>query len=176
MDNKKGAAPEPIEDTPSVKKGKNYILAIGIDQYEHHRTLQNAVADAKGFADLMTKRYGFEHLCPPLYDKTATQHNIREALDKCESLTEFDRLIVFYSGHGWYKTSSKIGYLVPSEAGHKPNTHFISVSAVIDIFKSVQAHHILLVVDCCFGGSFGVERSVTVETQTAKVVAELDKK
>ena len=169
-----GHKPKNKSDAPT---GKNYILAIGIDHYDHHRSLKNAVADAKGFVELMTKRYGFEHLSTPLYDKEATQRNIRKALSKCELLTEHDRLIVFYSGHGWYKKASKLGYFVPTEAEDDPNSDFIPVNFVTDIFKSVDAHHILLVVDCCFGGSFGVERDVLVDQKmTAHLIAKLDKK
>ena len=169
-----GHKPKNKSDAPT---GKNYILAIGIDHYDHHRSLKNAVADAKSFVELMTKRYGFEHLDRPLYDKEATQRNIRKALSKCESLSEHDRLIVFYSGHGWYKKASKLGYLVPTEAEDDPNSDFIPVNFVTDIFRAVDAHHILLVVDCCFGGSFGVERDIVVnEKMTANLITKLDKK
>ena len=102
MDNSRAAGKMPHSNDPSVKRGKNYILAIGIDDYPDHRKLNNAVADATDFAKVMTTRYGFEHLHEPLYNGKATQHNIRKALGKCESLGEHDRLIVFYSGHGWY--------------------------------------------------------------------------
>ena len=184
MDKKRGGSPEPDEEAPfpkesgsaTVKKGKNYILAIGIDQYAHHRALQNAVADAKGFADLMTNRYGFEHLNEPLYDNAATRRNIIKNLNKCKQLTEDDRLIVFYSGHGWYETAIKLGFLVPTDAEDDPHNDFVAVTTVVDILKTVKAHHILLVVDCCFGGSFSVERDVKVDTQPIKVVADLDKK
>lgn len=66
MDNTKGIG-RPSQSTSSVAKGKNYLLAIGIDDYTHHRRLDKAVADANGFADVMTTRYGFGHLQPPLY-------------------------------------------------------------------------------------------------------------
>lgn len=100
MDNTK-AIQRGEQNIPSVKKGKNYILAIGIDDYQHHRSLDNAVADAKAFAAVMTSRYGFEHLNEPLYNKEATQRNIRKAIGKCETLGEHDRLVVFYSGQGY---------------------------------------------------------------------------
>lgn len=176
MDSTQKAVGRPDDTTPSVKKGKNYLLAIGIDAYRHHRSLNNAVKDATGFVDVMTQRFGFELLSPPLYNIEATQRNIQKAIGKCESLCETDRLIVFYSGHGWYKTAAKLGYLVPTEAQDDPNTDFISVSFILDIFKAVKAHHILLIVDCCFGGSFGMERNVHVKEMTEKVASELDTK
>ncbi len=163
--------------TPSVPKGKNYVLAIGIDDYTHHRPLKNAVADATAFVDVMTARYGFEHLNEPLFNKDATKRNIVKALGKCEALDDNDRLIVFYSGHGWYKTAAKLGYLVPTDAEDDPNFDFIEVTSILNIFKGVKANHILLVVDCCFGGSFGLERNVNVsvtEAMTEKKIAKLD--
>ena len=174
MDNTKAIQREE-HSTPSVSKGKNYILAIGIDDYSHHRSLDNAVADAKAFATVMTNRYGFEHLHEPLYNKEATQHKIRKAIGKCETLGEHDRLVVFYSGHGWYKTAAKLGYLVPTEAEDDPNSDFIPVDFITNIFRAVKAQHILLVVDCCFGGSFGLERDVTV-AMTDKKISKLDTK
>jgi formylglycine-generating enzyme len=172
----KGASAFPDNDHLLNTKGENYLLVIGIDKYEVHPTLKNAVADATAFATVMTARYGFKHLVEPLYDENANQRNIRKALGKCESLQDDDRLIVFYSGHGWYKTASKLGYLVPSDAEEDPNSDFIAVNFVNDIFRAVKAKHILLVVDCCFGGSFGVERNISTAEMTAKVALDLDTK
>jgi hypothetical protein len=171
------AARVPPPQKPTKELGNNYLLVMGIDDYTHHKKLGNAVADAKGFAEIMTTRYGFKHLVEPLYDADATQHNIRRAIDKCESLGENDRLIVFYAGHGWYKPKAKLGYIVPTEAGNNPNSDFLPISFITDIFRAVDAKHILLIVDCCFGGSFGNERNVNVDrAMTEKVVADLDVK
>jgi formylglycine-generating enzyme required for sulfatase activity/uncharacterized caspase-like protein len=166
----------PQSSDPSEQLGKNFLLVIGIDHYPHHTKLNNAVADAKGFADVMTARYGFTHLVEPLYDAEATQTNIRKAIGKCESLGEHDRLIVFYSGHGWYKSNAKLGYIVPTDAKSDPNSDFVPVNFITDIFRSVDARHILLIVDCCFGGSFGEERNVLNIEMTDKVVKELNTK
>jgi formylglycine-generating enzyme len=166
----------PNGDNDPQGGGKNYLLVIGIDHYPHHTRLSNAVADAKGFADVMTSRYGFTHLVEPLYDAAATQTKIRQAIGKCESLGENDRLIVFYAGHGWYKTKAKLGYIVPTEAKDDPNSDFVPVNFITDIFRSVDAKHILLIVDCCFGGSFGVERNALNIEMTEKVVVDLDAK
>ena len=174
MDNPKGIEKQ-MHSTQALATGRNYVLVIGIDDYTHHRSLRNAVADANAFVDVMTMRYGFEHLTPPLYNKEATQRNIRKALGKCESLDEHDRLIVFYSGHGWYKTAANLGYLVPSEADDDPNSDFIPINFITDIFRAVKARHVLLVVDCCFGGSFGLERNISV-AMTEKKISILDTK
>jgi len=126
--------------------------------------LNNAVADAKSFTKVMINRYGFQHLCKPLYNKKATQQAIRKALGKSELLDEYDNLIIFYAGHGWYKPKSNVGYIVPSTAKDNPHSDFIPVGFFTDIFKSVDARHILLVVDCCFGGTFGADRNLRIQS------------
>jgi formylglycine-generating enzyme required for sulfatase activity len=163
------------DSPPSVLKGKNYLLTIGIDTYDHHRPLDNAVNDATAFAEVMTNRYRFEHLHEPIYNKQATRKKILDVLSLSESLNEDDRLIVFYSGHGWYKKVSRLGYIVPMDADHNPHSDFIEVGQVINIFKGVNAKHILLIVDCCFGGSFG-ERDIYIEEKAKNVIADLDAK
>jgi formylglycine-generating enzyme len=57
------------KETLQQSPGKNYLLAIGIDQYEHHPHLKNAVADAKAFVTVMQNRYGFELLTEFLKNK-----------------------------------------------------------------------------------------------------------
>ena len=178
MPEERGIGPSPSSDNTPSNRGKNWLLVIGIDEYKHHRPLSNAVADAEAFVSVMTTRYGFELLTPkPLLNSDATQKNIKKALGKCESLEDDDRLIVFYSGHGWYKKAAKLGYLVPCDAEDDPNSDFIEVTSILNIFKSVNARHILLVVDCCFGGSFGINRNVKVaqtQAMTEKKISKLD--
>ena len=41
-------------------KGKNYLLAIGINEYVHCPTLNNAVNDVKEFQAIMVDKYQFE--------------------------------------------------------------------------------------------------------------------
>jgi hypothetical protein len=164
-----------VEKQPEVPR-KYWLLVIGIDKYAHHTKLNNAVSDAKGFFEVMTKRYGFTALSAPLYDADATQANIRKALGKCKTLGANDRLIVFYSGHGWYEVKSELGYIVPTEAENDPDSDFIPTNLITNSFKAVDAQHILLIVDCCFGGSFGAERGTVDVEMTQKVNTDLDGK
>ncbi len=44
----------------STPRGKNYLLAIAINEYQHCTKLSNAVLDIEAFIELMTSRYNFE--------------------------------------------------------------------------------------------------------------------
>ena len=68
--------------TPRVK-GKNYLLAIGIDDYVHCPKLHNAVKDTKEILTVLKSRFQFEqkHITE-LYDHQATKRNIYRAFRK----------------------------------------------------------------------------------------------
>mgnify|MGYP000992966351 FL=1 len=44
----------------TAPRGKNYLLAIAIDDYQHCSKLSNAVKDVEVFIQLMLSRYNFE--------------------------------------------------------------------------------------------------------------------
>jgi hypothetical protein len=166
----------PNSENNKKPSGNNWLLVIGIDQYKNHNNLENAVADAKGFGDVMTTRYGFKHLIEPLYNTDATQANMRKAISKCKTLDEDDRLIIFYAGHGWFEKKTKLSYIVPTEAESDPDCDCIPTNAFTNVFKAVDAKHILLIVDCCFGGGFGVDRISLENAKSEKVNSSLDLK
>jgi hypothetical protein len=47
------------------KHGHHYVVAIGIDHYENWPILTTAESDAAGFAELLTKQFGFEFATDP---------------------------------------------------------------------------------------------------------------
>ena len=49
---------EKMKDQPR-KQGNNYLFVIGIDEYKNFPKLNNAVRDAKDFADIMCHKYGY---------------------------------------------------------------------------------------------------------------------
>ena len=70
---------DPREDD-QFTRGKNYLLAIGIDAYEHCSPLENAVLDAKAFVEVLIDQYGFlEENVIALYDEAATRVAIIDA-------------------------------------------------------------------------------------------------
>lgn len=67
------------EESARQGRGKNYLLAIGIDQYQHVGKLSNAVRDARMVSELLEERYGFEDR-QLLFDGEATRRGIRGVL------------------------------------------------------------------------------------------------
>ena len=156
----KGFVRNPVAG-PLKPLGKNYLFVIGIDQYQHIRKLNNAVRDAKTIHDLLLTRYQFsskEDTTICLFDQDATRENILEQLEAFESLiTKDDNLLIYFSGHGTMNERKTKGYWIPVEAQQK-RSQYISNSDIRDRLEEINAHHIYLIIDSCFSGSF-VHRS-----------------
>ncbi|MBK9489906.1 MAG: caspase family protein [Haliscomenobacter sp.] len=86
----------------SRPNGKNYLLAIAIDDYQHCSKLSNAVKDVEVFIQLMLSRYNFEtENITFIKDDQANKKSIERAfLHLIKTVTPQDNLIVYFSGHG----------------------------------------------------------------------------
>ena len=110
MDSTKGIE-RPHTSTPSVSKGKNYILAIGIDEYTHCPKLHNAVKDAQDFVEILIKRYDFDNsYISTLFNSDATRRKIVAKLSElAQKIDTSDSLIIYFSGHGEFDKVGKQG-------------------------------------------------------------------
>ncbi len=138
-------------------KGKNYFFGIGIDTYPEFRHLQNAVKDVNDIYNCLAADFDYESL-GILANHQATRTAIIDglrALRKNALLTENDKLLIYFAGHGkpddndWTK-----GFLIPYGGKKDSSTSLIRNEELRDIIQSIsKPKHILLVCDCCFGGS-----------------------
>lgn len=141
-------------------QGKNHLLAIGIDEYHSWPKLQNAVKDAREFADVLVRQYQFEasniHL---LLDQEATESNIYEKLREIKKgIGEHDNLIIYYSGHGFYDEDFDEGSWVPVDAEPEKFDRYISNANIIRRVNAIACQHLLMIVDSCFSGSLVVRK------------------
>lgn len=137
-------------------KRSNYLLAIGIDKYKsgEWENLDNAVNDTKALIDVLTTKYSFELIQPPLYNEDATRENIFQAItNTIPILTEDDNLVIYFGGHGFMHPLTLKGFWIPHEA-RKNTADFISNSDIKDFIENMPAKHIFLIADACFSGTF----------------------
>lgn len=140
--------------------GKNYLLCIGIDKYQHWQVLSNAVKDAREFAEVLNLQYQFseEHIFS-LYDHEATEGKIYQALrDMKRRLAPHDNLVVYYSGHGHYDDEIDEGFWIPVDAEKDDESSFISNANIVKRINVLETQHTLLIVDSCFSGSLVVRK------------------
>jgi len=143
--------------TPGIC-GRNIIIGIGIDCYQHYPVLANAVRDAMT-ASRLFQRMGFEQATAPLLDDRATAQAIQELVtDDLTTLTgPDDSLVLFYAGHGTtrrHRLGDRVittGYLVPVDAQDKVAT-WIELEGWLRAISRLPPRHILVILDACHSG------------------------
>jgi len=138
-------------------------LLIGIQDYSGTgwKSLPNAERDVQALADQLEATKKWEHWeVKTLLGKEATKRAIKDELWKLADETQDpeSRVFLFYAGHGdkdQYAEDS--GYIVPADA--QPKSTDVSRESCIlyqdcfdMFFKRTKAKHVLLALDCCYGG------------------------
>jgi hypothetical protein len=78
---------------------------------------------------------------------------IRSLLDDLEkSLTDDDRLIIFYAGHGHLDDREK-AYWIPVDARNGRRSEFISADSIVSSLRALKARSVLVIADSCFSGA-----------------------
>jgi tetratricopeptide (TPR) repeat protein len=147
---------------------RNLAIVIGIDVYKNSKDihqLSTAVSDANAVADLLEEKYPYNatdknpqiiRLCNEEATLDGIRNLLHNRLPNELKPTDQDRLIVYFAGHGLPKNSDEgpTGYLVPHDAEISRNKSFLPMQEVYDVLVELNCHHLLVVLDCCFAGTF----------------------
>lgn len=135
----------------------SWAFIVGVDRYQHCPPLQYAVNDARDFASILQSRFGFkEQNIISLYDDQATQDQIRRRyFDLAGELTENDRLVFFFAGHGHNVRTiyGDTGFLVPVDGDLDSMSTLISWNEMLNRAKTFHAKHVFWILDSCFSGT-----------------------
>ena len=131
-----------------------YGLFVGIDLYTPPITrLSCARRDAESLAALFSDSLAGQHVV--LADHDATLSNIDTALVDLGRVDPDDLVIVSFSGHGTPDHN-----LVPADADvDDPELTMLHLDDVAARLDDVRARNLFVILDCCFSGGFGGERS-----------------
>jgi len=152
-------------------KGKNYILAIAIDDYAHAPKLGNAVKDAEDIIAVLTERYSFEaDNVIRCFDDAANKRQIFEAFEYLAANVKIiDNVLIYYAGHGYYNKANNTGYLVPQN--EKDYWDYLSNADLKNLIRAIQSHHTFFIVDSCFSGSLFASNRVMPKSPDLSVAA-----
>lgn len=136
-----------------------WVVVIGIDVFEDHMvpTLNYAVKDAKAIERLFREELVYTRILT-LYNEDATRDNILNILqgELLDAGTE-DAVIVYIATHGAsFKGENRdVGYLIPYDGSYDQKKRYKNISMQTfkkDIAEVINAKHMLLIVDSCYGG------------------------
>ena len=134
---------------------KSHAFIIGINDYQKLPKLKTAVNDAKKLAEVLAEVQKFT-VHPPLLD--ACKKDIEHLLQKTmkDKVGKEDRVFLYFAGHGIALDGEEKpeGYIVPADADSLDDSKLISMQTLHDAVSRLTCPHLLLVLDCCFSGSF----------------------
>ncbi len=144
-----------------ASEAKNYVLIVGINDYEHWPKLNNAVRDANDVASTLIGMYDFDFSdVTVILNEQATRNNIYKTLRSyIERVTPKDNLLVYFSGHGHFDELLNEGYWVPYEANVNADGEYLPNSSILKVLDNVNSQHTFLVADACFSGSLFSEQT-----------------
>ena len=167
-----------------VREGyeKKRALVIGINNYKQPlQQLTGPVSDAAEIAFVLVSRFAYDEVVLLIDGKVninfpetveVSQHEeitkkvINNELRNLQKQTNFgDALLFFYAGHGIR------GYILPSGEESLQKQKF-SIVDLTKMLSDCNAHHTLMILDCCFSGAI-LEEGSQLRRQINGVVANL---
>jgi tetratricopeptide (TPR) repeat protein len=157
-----GAVTPDIKPDQSLIPGgspKYFALLIAAKDYDDPNIpdLQNPVKDAQELKNILESKYTFDTANIETLFNRSREDIMQAIVQRCNSLTENDNLIIFYAGHGIAekdKFGDVDGYWIPSSAKKGLNASYISADDINKAIKRSNAKHILVIADACFSGAF----------------------
>lgn len=146
-------------------------LFIGVDQYlPPVQRLSCAGRDARALHALFSDSLGGDTTL--LIDDEATRTGIVTELEHLADCAPTDLVLVTFSGHG-----TPDHRLVPVDLDHQDPTSMVDLEELAGLLDRVSAKQLFVVLDCCFSGGFGGERSFattqtrSMEEDTSKLIS-----
>ena len=150
-----------------TKINRSLAIVIGINQYKHIPQLKNAVSDAVQLASVLKKIYGYEVLL--LLNQRATKAELDRLVANLQNKTiqsdnkpirvdQGDRVLFYFAGHGFAEEAQDseagkpAGYFMPQDAEDNNKNTWLSMHQLYEAFSTLDCHHLLMILDCCFAG------------------------
>lgn len=141
----------------TVQQGKNYLVLIACNNYTSWVPLANAVNDAKNFRDVLLEYYHYKkENVYELYNEQVNKAEINKLVrELATKVGEEDKILIYYSGHGYYDEFTEEGYWVPVNAAMTQDdmSQYLPNGTILKYIKALKTKHTLLISDACFSGS-----------------------
>ena len=146
---------------------RSLAVVVGINQYINGiPALKTAVNDAQELAQILEEKYQYRVLL--LKDANyETLRNLFAAFEEqvfplAEGLIKIEpdeRVLFYFAGHGIAidgldNVDGPVGFLVPQDARLEDESTLLPMQQLHDALLKLPCRHLLIILDCCFAGTF----------------------
>ena len=143
----------------------SYALLVGVSDYTNGwPDLEAVPSELKKVKESLIKK-GFVVKMVMNPDSRELENAYESFIDRY-GYDKNNRLLFFYSGHGYSTNNGKKGYLVPSDAPN-PNRNMrdfkrksLKMSRLLSLSREMEANHALFLFDSCFSGTIFKTRAL----------------
>jgi hypothetical protein len=155
-----------IKMETNILEGKNYVIGIGITEYQIISNLKYSVKYVKDTIDILKQGYNFSDSCGEyalcLYNEDAKYENILDLFSIVQQkLKEEDVLIIVYCGHGeiinnTYVWATHDSLRIEDNKSDKSfeTNKYIEQEKISSNISKIKCKKVLLVNDTCFSNKF----------------------
>ena len=112
--------------------------------------LVTSISDAAAAAELLQSKYGFK----VKLILNAKRADILGQFNRLQAeLTEADKLLIYYAGHGLLDQITQTGYWLPTDAEEDNDTNWIPNDSLTRYLQRMSARHVMIVADSCYSGA-----------------------
>jgi hypothetical protein len=143
----------------------SYALLIGVSQYEHWPVLKSVPMEMR-LLESSLKKHGFKIEASLNPTGEVLRKTIKDFIDRY-GFKENNRLLIFFSGHGYTRKDGAKGYIVPADAMDplidemKFVREAIEREQILTWAKRIESKHALFVFDSCFSGTIFKTRNLS---------------
>lgn len=136
----------------------SHALVIGVAKYEGDWPDLPSVVEETASVEVVLKSHGFSVRRVLNPNEETLKREFEVFIDKYGYLPD-NRLLVFFSGHGYSRSKGSKGYLVPSDAPNPrgDETGFLrkalAMSQILAWCRQMEAKHAIFLFDSCFSGT-----------------------
>ncbi len=134
-----------------------FAFLIGINEYVSVSRLSTPISDINALGTLLKDQFGFTVRLESNVNgnqlKDFFKNKLHEQLDKVPSDSQ---VLIYFAGHG-YAVDDEIGikgYLIPADGKPSEKATWFSMTEMLLSIERLEIRHTLLILDCCFGGTF----------------------
>lgn len=133
-----------------------FAFLMGIRQYTHIASLTTPVNDVKAIGKVLEDKYGFEVNILEDLDLKSMKKLFEKTIPKAVEGKDDCQLLIYFAGHGYAQPNDKnwVGYFIPANATSGEKETWYSMQDFYQALENLNVLHLLLVLDCCFGGAF----------------------